>query len=261
MSRSLVSLLGVCLLAGSPASLAAGPSVDASYSVQTMGVGVGSATLRLERMAEGLAAHFRFETAALLGLVEKTDTRMETVASGLRGALGLKRFVGVYQKEDRTREVDIAYGANGAIDAFALKKRGSVRISAVPAGLAEGTVDPIGAFLRARSWLDQATVGSELAMSVFDGRKRYDTTLRYLGLTQHGEAPAYQVGIRYELVQSLNEDSGVLEPEKKARPRELQMTVSADGRYVPLRVDGNFDGMPLTATLAADCAGPGGCPN
>ena len=102
-------------------------------------------------------------------------------------------------------------------------------------------------------------------MSVFDGRKRYETTLRYLGLTQyaaeHGTMPAHQVGIRYELLQSLNEDSGVLEPEKRSQARELQMTVSADGRYVPLRVDGNFDGMPLTATLAADCAGPGGCPD
>lgn len=265
MLRSLVPLLGVCLLAGGHAPLAAGPSVDASYSVETMGVGVGSATFRLERMAEGLAARFRFETEALLGLVEKTDTRMETLASGPRDALGLERFVGVYQKEDRTREIDIAYGDNGAIDAFALKKRGSVRIDAVPAGLAANTVDPIGAFLRARSWLDQATVGSELAMSVFDGRKRYDTTLRYLGLTQvstpHGDAPAHQVAIRYELRQSLNEDSGVLEPEKRARPRELQMTVSADGRYVPLSVDGNLDGMPLTATLAKDCAGPGGCPD
>ncbi|MGD9511503.1 MAG: DUF3108 domain-containing protein [Geminicoccaceae bacterium] len=246
-------------------SLAAGPSVEASYSVQTMGVGVGNATLRLEQMAERLAARFRFETAALLGLVEKTDTRMETLASGLRDALSLERFVGVYEKEDRTREVDITYGADGAIDAFALKKRGSVRINSVPAGLAAGTVDPIGAFLRARSWLEQATVGSELAMSVFDGRKRYDTTLRYLGLTQvstpHGGAPAHQVSVRYQLRQSLDEDSGTLEPEKNDRVRELQMTVSTDGRYVPLGVEGNFDGMPLTATLTADCAGPGGCPD
>ena len=101
--------------------------------------------------------------------VEETDTRMETLASGMRDALRPKRFVGVYKKEDRTREVDMAYGANGAIDAFTLKKRGSVRIGAVPTGLAEDTLDPIAAFLRARSWLDQATVGSELGMSVFDG--------------------------------------------------------------------------------------------
>ena len=45
-------------------------------------------------------------------------------------------------------------------------------------------MDPLAAFLRARAWLDQASVGSELTLSVFDGRKHYDTNLRYLGLTQ-----------------------------------------------------------------------------
>ena len=149
MLRSLVPLLAVCLVAGSTASLAAGPTLDARYSVETMGVDVGRATLQVERATEGLAARFRFETAALLGLVEETDTRMETLASGMRDALRPKRFVGVYKKEDRTREVDMAYGANGAIDAFTLKKRGSVRIGAVPTGLAEDTLDPIAAFLRA----------------------------------------------------------------------------------------------------------------
>ena len=265
MLRSLMPPLFVCLLAGGTASLAAGPTVDARYSVETMGVDVGRATLQVERAAESLAARFQFETQALLGLVEETDTRMETLASGMRDALSLKRFVGVYRKEDRTREIDIAYAADGAIDGFELKKRGTVRIKAVPAGLAKDALDPIGAFLRARAWLDQATVGAELAMPVFDGRKLYDAKLRYLGLTQyaaeHGTMPAHQVGIKYSLLESLNEDSGELEREQSARTRELQMTVSADGRYVPLQLEGNFDGMPLTATLTGDCAAPGGCAN
>lgn len=263
MLRSLVPLAAVCLLLASPPLSAAGSAVDARYSVQTMGVDVGRATLALEPAAHGIGARFRFQTAALLGLVEETDTRMETTATGPRNAATPTRFVGVYKKEDRTREVDMTYGKGGAIEGFVFRKRGTVRVDAVPAGLAEGSVDPIGAFLQARAWLDQATVGSELPLSVFDGRKRYATTLRYLGLTQfsgpHGVTPAHRVAIRYALAQALNEDSGVLEPEDGERARELEMTVSADGRYVPLRLDGNFDGMPLTATLAADCAAPGGC--
>ena len=54
----------------------------------------------------------------------------------------------------------------------------------MPQGLATGSLDPLAAFLRARAWLDQSPEGSELAMSVFDGRKRYEANLRYLGLTQ-----------------------------------------------------------------------------
>ena len=41
--------------------------------------------------------------------------------------------------------------------------------------------------------------------------------------------------------------------------RELDVAVSADGRYVPLRLDGSLDGFPISAVLAGDCAGPAGC--
>ena len=44
-----------------------------------------------------------------------------------------------------------------------------------------------------------------------------------------------------------------------ARLREMQLAVSADGRYVPLRLEGSLDGLPITAVLAGDCAGPSGC--
>ncbi len=199
------------------------------------------------------------------GFVEASDTRMASETASARGKVDPRSFEGIYQKEDRTREIGMAYGAAGAIDSFQLIKRGTVRIDAVPKGLAAGSVDPLAAFLRARAWLDQSPEGGELVMSVFDGRKRYDATLRYLGLTQlsvsAGSTPAHRVAIRYDLVEALNEDSGVLEQERKSRTRELEMAVSADGRYVPLRVDGSLDGLSVSAVLDADCAAPGGCPN
>jgi hypothetical protein len=262
MRRSLALLAAACL-GTSPAF--AGPAVDARYAVASMGVDLGRAELRVAPAADGLTTTFRFETDALLGLIEASDTRMESETALARGQVSPRRFAGVYQKEDRTREVGIAYGPEGAVDGFQLVKRGTVRIGAVPKGLAAGSVDPLAAFLRARAWLDQSPEGAELAMSVFDGRKRYDATLRYLGLTQlsgpSGSAPAHRVAVRYVLVESLNEDSGVLEAERKERARELELAVSADGRYVPLRVDGSLDGLPVSAALVADCAAPGGCPN
>ena len=157
----------------------------------------------------------------------------------------------------------MGYGGKGAIDSFKFTKRDEVRVSTVPAGLPPGTVDPLAAFLHARAWLDQAPEGAELALSVFDGRKRYDATLRYLGLVQlsddSGSAPAHRVAVRYTMVQALNEDTGVLEPEH-GRRRELELAVSADGRYLPLRLEGSLDGLPISATLSADCTAPGGCP-
>ena len=262
MRGSLALLVAACLGTW-PAH--AGPAVDARYSVQTMGVDLGRAELRLDPADGGIKTRFRFETDALLGFVEASDTRMASETASARGKVDPRSFEGIYQKEDRTREIGMAYGAAGAIDSFQLIKRGTVRIDAVPKGLAAGSVDPLAAFLRARAWLDQSPEGGELVMSVFDGRKRYDATLRYLGLTQlsvsAGSTPAHRVAIRYDLVEALNEDSGVLEQERKSRTRELEMAVSADGRYVPLRVDGSLDGLSVSAVLDADCAAPGGCPN
>lgn len=262
MRSSLALMVSACL---GTSLAAAEPTVDARYNVQTMGVALGRAELKLDPAADGHLTRFRFETDALLGFVEASDTRMTTRSSSGRGEVGPKRFEGIYKKEDRTREVAITYGPQGRIDGFQLVKRGQVRVDAVPPGLSLESVDPLTAFLRARAWLDQSPEGAELALSVFDGRKRYDTTLRYLGLTQlsgaDGSAPAHRVAVRYTLVESLDEDKGVLQRERGSRLRELELAVSADGRYVPLRLDGSLDGLPVSAVLDVDCAAPGGCPD
>ena len=162
---------------------------------------------------------------------------MESETASARGEVNPRSFEGIYQKEDRTREVGMAYGAEGSDRQLPAHqaRHGPRRRGAQGAG--GGIVDPLAAFLRARAWLDQSPEGAELVMSVFDGRKRYDASLRYLGLTQlagaAGSAPAHRVAIRYTLVEALNEDSGVLEPERKGRVRDLELAVSADGRYVP----------------------------
>ena len=267
MRSSLAFVLAGCLLAmqASARPACAAPMLDARYRVQTMGVDLGSAALKVApTTGDGLATHLLFRTEAMLGLVEESSTEMGTEARQARGKVSPSRFDGTYRKEDRSREIAMSYGAGGAIESFRLTKRDGIRVSAVPAGLPPGTVDPLAAFLRARAWLDQAPEGAELAMSVFDGRKRYDVNLRYLGLVQlnddNGSAPAHRVAVRYTLAQALNEDTGVLEPER-GRRRELELAVSADGRYLPLRLDGSLDGLPISATLAADCGAQGSCPD
>jgi len=266
MRSSLAFLLAGCLAVMQAAvrPVAGAPLLDARYTVQTMGVDLGRAALRVDPTGDSLTTQLSFETDALLGFVDASTTKMASEATSSRGTTSPRHFDSTYRKEDRVRQVGMGYGANGAIDSFKLIKRGDVRVSAVPSGLPPGTVDPLAAFLRARAWLDQAPEGAELALSVFDGRKRYEATLRYLGLVQltddSGSAPAHRVAVRYRLVQALNEDTGVLEPEPSARRRDLELAVSADGRYLPLRLEGSLDGLPVSATLSADCAGPSGCP-
>jgi hypothetical protein len=267
MRTSLSFLVAGCLAAmpGLVGVVAADPAFDTRYAVQTMGVDLGRASLRLDPASDNMHTKFRFEVDALLGFVEASDTRMESIAAASRSAITPRRFAAIYRKEDRLREIDLGYDAQGGVGSFQLAKRGQVRLDAVPGGLPPQVTAPLAAFLRARDWLGQAPEGAELALPVFDGRKLYEAQLRYLGLTQlsgeHGTAPAHRVAVRYVLTQALNEDTGVLEREKGARTRELELAVSADGRYVPLRLDGSLDGLPVSAVLSADCAAPGGCPD
>jgi hypothetical protein len=248
---------------GTVTGVTAAPLVDARYTVQTMGVDLGRAALQMDSAADGVTTRFRFENDALLGFVEASDLQMRSLVAPERGKVVPRHFEGTYSKDDRVREVGVAYSDAGRIDRFELVKRGRVRVAEVPAGLAAGTIDPLAALLQARAWLDQALEGAELTIPLFDGRKRYDARLRYLGLTQvtaaDASTPAHKIALRYQLLASLNEDTGKLEPEPAARPRELQLAVSADGRYVPLRLEGSLDGLPITAVLSGDCAGPSGC--
>jgi hypothetical protein len=260
---TLAGILALCLPAasGGPAD-AMGPGFDARYAVQATGIEVGQAALSLEPMAEGLRTRFVFESGAILGLVEPSLTRMDGIARARSSEVRPRSFEGTYSREDRVRDIAIAYGADGGIASFALTKRGRVRVSRVPDGLAAGTVDPLTAILRARAWLGQAVEGATLTLPVFDGRKRYDAEIRYLGpaqITQGGDSKAaHRVSLRYNLVEELDEDTGKLLPEKE-RQREIEVVVSADGRYLPLRASGSFDGWPLTAELMEECAAPPGC--
>ena len=263
--RTVAALVTACLaVVGTGPGHAAGPAaVDARYRVQSMGLDLGSAMLKVDSAPGGLAAQFRLQNDAMLGFVDASDTQMTSLVAAARNKVSPVKFEGVYTRDDRVREIDVGYDAAGMIDSYRLVKRGDVRVSAVPPGLNTDALDPLAAMLRVRAWLGQAPEGSDLALKVFDGRKRYDTTVRYLGLTQltddGGSMPAHRVTLSYQLVSAVNEDTGKLEQEKGSKRREMELAVSTDGRYVPLRVNGSLDGLPISAVLAGDCTGPAGC--
>ncbi len=249
------------LTAAGPAAALAG--FEAHYSVSATGLEVGRADLTLEPVDGGAAAGFTFENGALLGLVEPSLTQMRTNLRRAGRRLMPDFYAGVFKKEDRMREIDATFGEDGRMATFELVKRGRVRVDRVPEGLGPGTVDPLTAVLRARAWLEGAMEGDTARLDVFDGRKRYAAELRYFGTVQasrDGESvAAHRVTVRYRLTAELDEDEGTWSEMDETRERELEALVSADGRYVPLRLTGSFDGLPLTAVLDADCPAPPGC--
>ena len=128
MRPILAAVLSACLAASAlPSRRGGGADGRRPHSVQTMGVDMGRATLQVDRATDGVTTRFRFENDALLGFVEASDLQMRSVVAPGRGKVLPKLFEGNYNKDDRVREVDLAYGAGGAIDGYQLIKRGRVR--------------------------------------------------------------------------------------------------------------------------------------
>lgn len=265
---SLAAAALVCLAAsvGSPwPSVAA--ELAARYDVATTGIAIGRADLSLSVRAAEVAARFSFENGPLLGLIQPSLTRMRSTLRRGAGAAAAReptplRYEALFRKDGRDRDVTIGYAGDGGVDSFRLVKRGQARVTGVPAELPPGAVDPLAALVRLRSWLERAMTGDTAELDVFDGRKLYRTSLRYLGpvqMTQYGDRlAAHRVTASYRQVAQLDEDDGDLRAEGD-RQRTLDVLLSADGRYLPLRVSGSFDGFPLTAEIAADCLTPAGC--
>lgn len=263
--RTLAALLLACLcgLVLTPTTAHAAGELDGRYRVTTTGIEIGRAALSMRRGDEGLAVGFSFENGSLLGLVEPSLTQMRSILEEHRRESRPLRYDALFRKEDRDREVSLAYAEEGAIRSYRLVKRGRVRLDQVPADLPENTLDPMAALAHVRAWLDRATEGDALTLVLFDGRKRYDATLRFMGSVQTTydgmNVAAHHVAARYRMVAELDEDEGVLDPVSDSRERQLDALMSADGRYLPLRLSGSFDGLPLNAELVADCATPPGC--
>ena len=224
MRSSLAFVLVGCLVAMQARSqpAAAAPMLDARYRVQTMGVDLGQAELRLNPAGDGLTTELTFDTEALLGWSRHPARRCP--ARPNRVAARSVRIGSTVPIARKTGSARSTWAMAAKVPSTASSSPSGTRSGlTVPAGLPPGTVDPLAAFLHARAWLDQAPEGAELALSVFDGRKRYDANLRYLGLVQlsddSGSAPAHRVAVRYTMVQALNEDTGVLETEHGRRSR------------------------------------------
>lgn len=256
----LVALLTACL-APVPGETEAADLVG-RYRVATTGIAIGRADLALRGQGETQSVRFTFENGSLLGLVDASSTRMRGELAARGTQVQPRSYLGQFRKGDRDREVRMAYGPHGVIDQFELLKRGELRVAKVPGDLPDGTMDPLAALLHLRGWLGGAMAGDAIELAVFDGRKVYRTSLRYQGAVQtkqYGDSlAAHLINVTYRQVAQLDEDKGVLQQEGD-RERRLDMLLSADGRYLPLRVSGSFDGLPLTAEIDADCLSAAGC--
>ena len=197
--RSMISTLGafvpmMCLLARNGAASSPPFSDDASverlsYSMRVAGVQIARIQLQLEHAGDraSLSLSMRNKGVAVW-LAGETITEMQAqvLDDGTAPARPLG-FTARYQKPDRTREIELRYDPAGDLESVEILNRGRPRASRVPEELQRGTVDPLTALVRLRAWLRSApAAGDELALPVFEGRKRLDLDARYSGLfTDH----------------------------------------------------------------------------
>lgn len=264
--RIVVAAMLALLLQQGPAR--ADATVDAYYTIRAAGLVVGRINLSISPVPEGLATRFSFRSDGMLELVRPSHSHLLGLSRATAASLLPVRFEGRYQRGDRLREVEMAYDVTGRISRLALRRDGRPRPGEPPARLMAGTVDPLTAFLRARAWLATMVraerVGAELAVPVFDGRRRSAIELRYLGqaaATPGGSGmPPYRLGVTLKAMAALDDMTGAVDETPRYRERHFEVRVSADGRYVPLALHSVSDeGWPVGIELTADCTAQPAC--
>ncbi|MCB1968873.1 MAG: DUF3108 domain-containing protein [Geminicoccaceae bacterium] len=150
-----------------------------------------------------------------------------------RGRAQPVRFEARYEKPDRTRETTLIYEAKGKLSAVEVRNNGKERTSDVPVDQQRGTVDPLTAYARVQLWLGASrSVGDEIVVPVFEGRKRGDLRVRYAAGTNRGER------LLLASIQGLSgfDDGDVLVSMPGESPRWLEVRVSAGAEPMVLSV-------------------------
>ncbi len=175
---------------GKPAPAATGTAEDRSapqscrlrYVMSLSGVEVGKLELRLVIEGDEARAWMSLENKGLAALFAKIRTTMQGRVQLADGEPRPDEFHIRYEKPDRYRDIRLEFDERGELRDIAYVNNGRPRQSEVPAELRAGTVDPMTAFLRLQRWLAAASApGERIRIPVFEGRKRLDVEVEYLG--------------------------------------------------------------------------------
>ena len=154
------------------------------YDMTASGLEVARMELEIDETA--VPAHARLSIRSK-GLAAWIAGDYSTEMSGRtlmleNGEVRPSSFAVIYEKPDRTRQIELRYDADGTLDAIDIVNNDRSKDTEVPAELRAGTVDPLTAFLRLRQWvLSGPRQGESHEVAVFDGRKRADITATYAG--------------------------------------------------------------------------------
>lgn len=177
------------------------------------------------------------------------------------------RFDTFYETNRATREVRLRYDpATGDIAQLETFKRGEPSEPDVPVEMRDGTIDPLSALFVMRDWTAAARDGGDktIMLPMFDGRRRYDVEVTYLG--KHDE----EVGGRQQSTLALmlrliplagfDEDDMLANWASKESGTWIRALITDDAALVPLLVEtrGGFSLRTSIRTTEA-CLNTGVC--
>lgn len=171
-----VGSLGWTLAAGA-ATAGEGETIRLAYEAFVGPLFVFSAEVDLDLGGDGYTVVTRAKSSGLAGLLFswRNEARSEGRVAG--ADLQPRRHEADGRSRGEASRVRLSYGRFGPVEALALPPPDPDERDAVPAALTVGTLDPLSATLDVMMGL---AVGGrcEGAYRIFDGRRRYDVTVR-----------------------------------------------------------------------------------
>lgn len=172
------ALSGLLLAAGVPAPAA---PLSATYRIHVGGVSVLEAQAVLTLTDRSYEVEVRAETGGFLGRLFPWQTRSHSTGAVTGDALAPARHTQTSIFRGKPRNVTLTYDGRGRVVAAVEPPPEEDDRPPVPEELRRATVDPLSGVLTALVAASQGN-GCTRTVPVYDGRRRYDMTMRDWGM-------------------------------------------------------------------------------
>jgi hypothetical protein len=262
--RLLVAVIAFALIGGRLLAAQAAPPLDLRYGFYWGGFQIAELTLRHRVERDSYRSDLIIETVGLLETLVRYRADVHAVGER-RGAESLApmTYLSEYQTRRNSRRTMVTFNPEtGDVVDLEMTKRGRPDQSKVPAALRRDVIDPLSAFFQIRAHAASARPGQELALAVFDGRRRYDVVARAMGQGRAWVAGRDRgvVRLNLTLTQLAGSDMDGLDPSGSTDQRiEFELLLSDDQRLLPLRMRTLDRMITARVELLEDCSGEAGC--
>ena len=227
---------------------------DFRLGVNWGGMHVADLALGYQPAGPDIGASLNITSRGMASMLTSYGGQMSSTCRDLGDRLVSVHHKASFESRRYTRDIEIAYDAEGNPTDVLLLKRGEPQSVSIPRELWQNTVDPLTGILRVRRWIVAGDRPVEAIVPIFDGRSRYDIVLS--ALPEAGGVARAKLVIkplasasRSSWIQSWEDDDG----------RWIEARVSNDSRAVPILIETQDGGTASSIELDQDCSNGAAC--